>query len=258
MKNSPIFILVLFVLFFPVDNSRADLFGNILNEVEKAVSEIDKSVGEINKEVDKPENTSKEKTQENTHTDTNANSQKVDVKVDPSNVVSKFGIPMTTMGDVVNTSNCKQTSSGYIKPVCVYQEKNIYVYPPQDIDFDEVTLKTPVGKLKLERGQYQIDTHNDDLKKLKSKYKTVFEPSDRQKKVFNPFECGRISWLFYDDKPNSPPYIQLATYPVLDIYSSVPGTYKCVVDIYYRTEKSGLLSLEELIIERGDGIENEL
>ena len=72
MKKLPIVFPVLLALFFSVNESRADLFGNILKEVDKAVGEIDKAVGEINKEVDKPKNTSKE----TTNTSTNKNTSK--------------------------------------------------------------------------------------------------------------------------------------------------------------------------------------
>tara|TARA_B100000900_G_scaffold357291_1_gene327500 strand:- start:122 stop:787 length:666 start_codon:yes stop_codon:yes gene_type:complete len=73
MKKLPIVFPVLLALFFSANESRADLFGNILKEVDKAVGEIDKAVDEINKEVDKPKNTSKETTNTNTSTSTSTN-----------------------------------------------------------------------------------------------------------------------------------------------------------------------------------------
>ena len=171
------------------------------------------------------------------------------------NIVSKFGIPMTTMGDVLNLSNCPGSSTYNI--TCKYKGKNISVSSEQEFDAPRPPLNTPVASISMYRGKYLIDLLNKDFTMLNSKYELVSKPSDRQKRYFETTMTDErsLSWLFKDNNPNNPPYIELNG---LGEYFKYDYHYGSYIFIKYYTEKYGSKRFEELKIKRGDGIDDEL
>jgi len=83
----------------------------------------------------------------------------------------------------------------------------------------------------------------------------VSESSDRQRRLFSAFEDKKLYWLFKDDKSNDPPYIELEA---RGSYVVNNYTFESTIDIRYYSEKSGSKRLEELRVERGDGLDDEL